>query len=118
MGLTSKLKLKETMTIPFKEGTLYLVGKAPLPTIADKLEFGVKPEASFPYIFIYFVYLDDLRKIEQLLGSSEFISLGGDAEARKHQGGFQIRTAGPLHSKILSLATFSREEYDIIKQYL
>jgi hypothetical protein len=112
MGLISKLKPNET--IQFKEGTLYLAG----PDIADKLEFGMKPEVSYPYIFIYFAYPDDLRKIEQLPESSEFISLGGDAEARKHQGGFQIRTAGPLHTKIFSLATFSKEEYKTIKKFI
>lgn len=111
MGLTSKLEPKETMTIPFKEGTFYPVGKA--------LEFGMKPEVSYPYIFIYFVYSYDLKKIEQLPESSNFIRLGdGYAEARRREGGFQIRRVEDLHSKIFSLSTFSKEEYETIQKYL
>lgn len=114
MGLTSKLKPKETMTIPFKEGTLYLVGN-----VADQLEFGMKPEVSYPYIFIYFVYSYDLKKIEQLPESSNFIRLGdGYAEARRHEGGFQIRRVEHPQSKIFSLSTFSKEEYEIIRKHL
>ncbi|MFH1211207.1 MAG: hypothetical protein V1645_04820, partial [archaeon] len=88
MGLTSKLKPQETTAIPFKEGTLYLVGK-----VVDQLEFGMKPAVSYPNILRCYVQSYDLKKIPQLPDSSEFTRLGdGVFEARRYNEGFQIRS--------------------------
>ncbi len=119
--MNKKIEPCDYVVILFKEGLLRILSKEEekVQNLKSRLEYGVPKEKikvdSHPYI----VFLEDLKILNNYLFPWRFKRVNEFTMARRTLGGgLQVMRTSHTQKIFSDTATFSREEYKIIKQYL
>ncbi len=125
LGVDYKMSLEEILEpefdelVNFKEGMLVVPGKDEGANQEQaRIYYGRYTTEKIDTVFLYMLPLDDLKKVEKDLQTSEFMKVDDNTVARKTSThGIEIKRVSGTLGYGVSTAVFSKEEYETIRKY-
>jgi hypothetical protein len=120
MTIEKKIEPEDDLFYEFREGIMHVFAEKKENRTKSRLEFGGPKEVwgihkEYPYL----VFLEDLKKLQQYTFPWRFKEINDYTVARRTiTGGLQVMRTKRTQKMFSDTATFSREEYQTIKQIL